>query len=206
MHILVNMSAAYWLILITVLVSFGAFSNDRILSETILSPYRVRKHNEYWRLITAGFLHADWAHLLLNMFVLFAFGPMVEAEFIVFFGPVGKILFAVMYLSSIVAAHASSYFKEQNNPNYLSLGASGATSAVVFASILFHPLQKFYFGIPGFVMGAIYLYYSSYAAKQMSDKINHEAHFYGAVYGFIFPIFLKPEIGLFCLNQVRNWF
>jgi membrane associated rhomboid family serine protease len=206
MNALYNMPATYWLIAITILISIGAFSDSRILSEAILSPYRVSKHKEYWRLVTAGFLHADWSHLLLNMFVLFAFGPLVESAFIQFFGPVGKILFAAMYFSSIIAAHASSVFKEHNNPNYFSLGASGATSAVVFASILFHPLQKFYFGIPGFAMGAIYLYYSSYAAKQMSDRVNHEAHFYGAVYGFIFPIFLKPEIGLFCLMQVKNWF
>lgn len=200
------MTATYLLIAITALVSIAAFSNSTLMAEAIFSPYRVRHQKEYWRIVTAGFLHADWSHLLLNMFVLFAFGQQVEQEFIQFFGAQGKLVFVFMYITSILMAHLGSLFKEQNNPHYLSLGASGATSAVVFASILFHPLQKFYFGVPGFAMGAIYLYYSSYAAKQMSDKINHEAHFYGAVYGFIFPIFLKPEIGMYCLMQVKNWF
>lgn len=200
------MTTTYWLIGITALVSYGAFTSQQLLSETIFSPYRVKQNKEYWRLITAGFLHADWSHLLLNMFVLFAFGKQVENEYIQNFGPQGNLVYALMYVSAILVAHISTLYKEQNNPNYLSLGASGATSAVVFASILFHPLQKFYFGIPGFAMGAIYLYYSSYAAKQMSDRINHEAHFYGAVYGFVFPIIFKPVIGMYCFMQIKNWF
>ena len=200
------MTTTYWLIGITALVSYGAFTSQQLLSEAIFSPYRVKQNKEYWRLITAGFLHADWSHLLLNMFVLFAFGKQVENEYIQYFGPQGNFVYALMYVSAILVAHISTLYKEQNNPNYLSLGASGATSAVVFASILFHPLQKFYFGIPGFAMGAIYLYYSSYAAKQMSDRINHEAHCYGAVYGFVFPIIFKPVIGMYCLMQIKNWF
>ena len=190
------------LILITAAISIQAFYQYKIMDKLILNPYLVKNNNEWWRMLSSGFLHADWSHLLMNMFVLFAFGAEVESFYTLFFGASGKVLFVLLYVSSIVAANASSYYKNQNNSYYNSLGASGATSAIVFASILFNPLQKFYFGIPGIFMGIIYLVYSNYAAKQNSDRINHEAHFYGAVYGLIFTLVLKPKIGLFFIDQL----
>ena len=95
------MTITYWLIGITALISYGAFSSQNLLSETIFSPYRVKQNKEYWRLITAGFLHADWSHLLLNMFVLFAFGKQVENEYLLNFGPQGNLMYALMYVSAI---------------------------------------------------------------------------------------------------------
>jgi membrane associated rhomboid family serine protease len=192
------------LIVITALISIQAFYQNSLMEKLILTPYLVKHNKEWWRMLSSGFLHADWSHLLMNMFVLFAFGPEVEAYYVLFFGAAGKFLFVVLYLSSILAANASSYFKNQENSYYRSLGASGATSAIVFASILFNPMQKFYFGIPGIFMGIIYLVYSNYAAKQNADRINHDAHFFGAVYGLIFTLVLKPQIGLFFIDQIMR--
>jgi membrane associated rhomboid family serine protease len=192
------------LILITAAISIQAFYQPNIMDKLILNPYLVKNKNEWWRMLSSGFLHADWSHLLMNMFVLFAFGAEVESYYMLFFGASGKVLFVLLYVSSIVAANASSYYKNQNNGYYNSLGASGATSAIVFASILFNPLQKFYFGIPGIFMGIIYLIYSNYAAKQNADTINHDAHFFGAVYGLIFTLVLKPQIGLFFIEQLMK--
>jgi membrane associated rhomboid family serine protease len=192
------------LILITAAISIQAFYQPNIMDKLILNPYLVKNKNEWWRMLSSGFLHADWSHLLMNMFVLFAFGEEVESYYILFFGASGKVLFILLYVSSIIAANASSYYKNQNNGYYNSLGASGATSAIVFASILFNPLQRFYFGIPGIFMGIIYLVYSNYAAKQNADTINHDAHFFGAVYGLIFTLVLKPQIGLFFIEQLMK--
>ncbi|MFY8022325.1 MAG: rhomboid family intramembrane serine protease [Bacteroidia bacterium] len=194
------------LILITVGISIQAFYQAGVMDKLILNPYSIKHQNEWWRMLSSGFLHADWSHLLMNMFVLFAFGSEVEAYYNLFFGPSGKVLFPLLYVSSIIAANASSYYKNQNNTYYNSLGASGATSAIVFASILFNPMQKFYFGIPGILMGIIYLVYSNYAAKQNADRINHEAHFYGAVYGVLFTLVLKPQIGLYFIDQIIRRF
>ena len=114
-------------------------------------------------------------------------------------------MFLLLYLSSIGAANASSYYKNMNNPGYNSLGASGAVSAIVFASILFQPVAPIYlYGlikIPGILAGVLYLIYSQYAAKRGGDNVNHEAHFYGAIYGVVFTLVFKPTVLAYFLSQ-----
>jgi membrane associated rhomboid family serine protease len=144
-------------------------------------------------------------HLFVNMFVLYSFGRVVEFYYSSVFGEAGHWVYLMLYISGIVAANASTQFKYQNSSYYNSLGASGAVSAVLFTSILFAPFTKVYIygiiGMPGIVMGALYLGYSYYMAKKQTDNTNHEAHFYGAVYGILFTIVLKPEIIKFFLSQ-----
>lgn len=166
----------------------------------IFSPYMVKHANQWYRFITCGLLHGDLFHLGVNMYVLYSFGNAVEYYYRITFGHNSWIYFLILYVSSIFAANATTYSKQQNNPDYRSLGASGAVSAVVFAAILFNPFSKItlYFAIelPGIVLGVIYLGYTYYMSKKGSgaDNINHDAHLYGALYGFAFTLVLKPAL------------
>ena len=106
----------------------------------------------------------------------------------------------------IAFASLTTITRYRNNQNYSALGASGAVSAVVFTYIFFAPLQKIYFymvlPIPGILFGILYLIYSSYMGKRNKDNINHSAHFWGAVVGFIFPILLEPSLFLDFLENL----
>ena len=189
----------------TAILSIPAFSNTQLMNSLIFNPYTIKNRNEWYRFISSGFLHADWMHLFINMFVLFSFGNVVQHYYDYFFGSSGKWFYLLLYLSSIVAANATTYYKNFNNPSYNALGASGAVSAVVFASILFQPTAKIYLygliGIPGFIAGILYLAYSQYASGKGTDNVNHEAHLYGAIYGLAFTLVLKPSVFKFFLNQ-----
>lgn len=195
------------IVAITVILSIVTFKNEKLNNRLIFYPYLVKHKQQWYRMLTSGFIHADWLHLLVNMFVLFSFGGVVESYYRYFFGSIGTLHFVLMYLSSIVAANASTYYKQKNNVYYRSLGASGAVSAVVFASILFQPLNKIYLygiiGIPGIIAGVLYLVYSQYAAQKQNDQINHEAHFYGAVYGVVYTIVFKPQVVLFFIERLK---
>jgi membrane associated rhomboid family serine protease len=193
------------IIVITAIISIQAFSNHGLMNRLILDPYQMFRSKQWYRFITSGFLHADWLHLIINMFVFFSFGSIVEQYYSYFFGSAGKFMFVLLYLSSILAASASSYYGNRNNPSYRSLGASGAVSAITTTSILFEPMTKIYLygiiGMPNIVAGILYLIYSQYASRNANDHINHEAHFYGAVYGVVFTLVAKPRIFYYFLDQ-----
>jgi membrane associated rhomboid family serine protease len=199
------LSITILIILVTAIISIPAFTNHKLMNAGILYPFIMQKPNQWYRFISSGFLHADWMHLLINMFVLYSFGTMVENYYSYFFGSNGTWLFILLYLSSLVAASASSYYKNQHNPSYRSLGASGAVSAITTASILFAPTAKIYLygfiALPNIVAGVLYLVYSQYASRNANDHINHEAHFYGALYGIAFTLVAKPRIFFYFLEQ-----
>ena len=200
-----NIDLTLSIVVITAIISIQAFNNAGFMQKLIFTPYAINQKKEWYRFLSSGFLHGDWIHLLLNMFVLFSFGSAVQKYYAYFFGSAGNYLFILLYLSSIVAANASTYYAHKNNPGYNGLGASGAVSAVVFASILFQPTAKIYLygliGIPGYIAGIAYLVYSQYSSKNSQDNINHEAHFYGAVYGVVFTLVFKPSVFKYFLNQ-----
>ncbi|MBK5285829.1 MAG: rhomboid family intramembrane serine protease [Bacteroidia bacterium] len=187
-----------YLIIITGVCSMVAFSSSEALSKMIFNPYRVEHNREWWRFITSGFIHADWMHLMVNMFVFYSFGQTTLDNYSNAYEGNGEYYFLILYFGGMIVANISSYKKNRDNPEYNALGASGAVSAVVFAFIVFKPLTMLYlFGIipiPGIVFGVLYLIYSLYEAKRAADFINHEAHFWGAVFGFLFTIVMKPEL------------
>jgi len=162
------------------------------------NPYRVHHYKEYYRMLSSGFLHGSWLHLLINLFVFHEFGRLVEYKFLSKYGSLtGAILYLVFYLLAIVVSDFRSLKKHQNNPSFSSIGASGAVSAILFVYIFFEPwsilLLYFVIPMPAIIGGILYLWYSSYAAKNMQDRIDHDAHFAGAIFGFLAALILFSD-------------
>jgi len=182
------------LIILTGLVSYQAFNNHDLYTKLIFNPYTIQKKKEWYRFWSYGLLHANWMHLAVNLFVLFGFGISVELAYKSLFGMMGGIYYLLLYIIGLAASSLFDYFKHRNNYNYNAVGASGAVSSVLFAAILFSPTQMLYlYGIipiPAVIGGALYLGYSYYMARRGMDNIGHDAHFWGAVWGFAFTALL----------------
>ncbi|MDX2001632.1 MAG: rhomboid family intramembrane serine protease [Chitinophagales bacterium] len=196
---------------VTLALSMWSFQSTEIRDKLIFNPYRIKRNREWYRFLTAGFIHADFGHLLFNLVSFFFFGPFVESIFLYHFDSLGPVFFALMYVLAIIASSIFSYFKHQDDYAYLALGASGAISAVIFSSILFDPWDNriciyFVFCLPPLVFGIVYLMFSQYMARRGQDNIGHDAHFWGAVFGFIFPILLKPSLIVDFFNNVKSRF
>lgn len=204
-----EISLTYIIIGITVLISWVAFNKPEVADRLILNPYRVSAANEYYRFITSGFIHAHWGHLLLNMLSFYFFGSIVEIYFGYIWGDAGSYYFIALYLLAIIISDVPSYFKQRHNPQYNSLGASGGVAAIIFASIIFNPLQGiclyFILCLPGFILGSGYLVYSYFAGRKKNDNINHEAHLYGALFGFLFCAVLYPDSIPRFIQQIAEW-
>lgn len=205
------MTITYLIIGVTVLISMMAFNNSELFQRFMHYPYAEQRRSEYHRLLTGGFLHGDYGHLFFNMFTLYFFGIFVEQWFIYTFGQLGPFLFLLFYLAAIVAASLATFYKHRNNSSFVSIGASGAVSAVLYTAILLNPGMSLYImfipiPIPGFLYGIFYLWYSSYAANRGGDNIDHTAHFYGALFGFFFPLILQPSLALRFIQQMVGWF
>ncbi len=186
------------LLIITLAVSALAFSNRALFEKLSLKPNLVYHKMEVYRILSHSLVHADWTHLLVNLFVLYSFGGFCEQYFGYYFGTSSKLIFLMLYLLSLIASSLYSIFKYKNNAYYSAVGASGAVMAVVFTSIFFDPWNKLYFfgviPIPGILFGALYLWYSYYMGRRNADNIGHDAHFTGALFGFIFPALIRPSL------------
>lgn len=202
------MSVTLILILITVGVSIWAFQTPSAFDKYAFYPYRVAKNREYVRFLSSSLLHVNWTHLLFNMLTLYFFGPTVEASFDFYTGGNGALIFAGMYISGMVVSELGTLQKYANDRTYSSVGASGAVAAVLFSSIWFMPTNQIlvmFIPMPGFVFGAIYLLYTAWAAKNdFTGHINHDAHFYGSLWGVILTLVLAPEsLGAFFDQMAR---
>jgi membrane associated rhomboid family serine protease len=188
----------YLIIGITAVVSFLAFQNVSLMEKLQFNAAQVIHRKQYYRLISHAFVHVSWTHLIVNMLVLYFFGRNVESYFEYFFGNKAEIYFVVLYIGGMLVSNIWSLIKHQNDYYYNAVGASGAVSAVLFTFIFLDPWEMLYLfaiiPIPGIVFGVGYLIYSYQMGKRKSDNVAHDAHFLGAVFGFIFPIILKPEL------------
>lgn len=179
---------------VTVLVSWRAFGDRRLLDRLLLWPPAIDRQRQYERLLTHGFVHADWQHLLFNMITLYFFGRHVERMFAPYIGAPGFVLF---YLSAILVAILPTWLRHRNDPGYRSLGASGAVSAVLFAFILVQPwalIFVFFIPVPAIVYAVLYIGYSIWMDRRGGDSVNHSAHLWGAGYGVLFTVIMEPRV------------
>ncbi len=184
------------LVAITVLVSWQAWERPKLMDRLILWPPAIDRHKQYDRLLTHGFIHADGMHLVFNMVTLYSFGQAMEGYFGARIGPVGFLLF---YLSAVVVAILPTFMRHRHDARYRSLGASGAVSAVLFASILLDPWSGIYLffipiPVPAFIFAGLYIWYSIWMEKRGGDNINHSAHLWGALYGVMFTLLQQPAL------------
>jgi membrane associated rhomboid family serine protease len=194
---------------ITVLTSYLAWQNEDRIYKTVFYPNRIKNNKEYYRFISSGFIHKDGWHLFFNMLALYFFAEKVEWIFGIIYGSYGVFYLLALYLVGIIVADIPSYIKHRNNPHYNSLGASGGVAAVVFSSILFDPVTPIclYFAIciPGFIMGALFLVYSFYQGQKTNDSINHDAHLFGAIFGIVFTLILRPNVLNNFISKLQTW-
>jgi membrane associated rhomboid family serine protease len=203
MDLLLN--ATFLIIAITFLISYLAWQpKSNLWDKLIFHPYSMHRNKAtLGKFIGAGFLHADWQHLIFNMLSLFFFGSRVE-------NTIGTPLFILLYLLAFVASGLPDYLKHKNNYNYSAVGASGAVSAVVFAAILIDPWMKIYLKflipIPAILYGISYIAYSIYMDKQQQDNIGHGAHLWGAVFGFLFLALIRIDLLQKFISNLINFY
>ena len=201
------MSSPVTLILIaaTALVSWLAFKDRRLVDRLILWPPAVSQRHQYWRLASYGLLHADVSHLLFNMITLFFFGRLIEQVMVQLTG--SWLTYPLFYLTALVVSILPSYLRNQKNPNYLSLGASGAVSAVLFAFILVSPwslIFVFFIPAPAILYAVFYVGYSIWMDRRGGDRINHSAHLAGAAFGVMFMLAMEPRLFNVFIDQLLN--
>lgn len=192
------------IIVITSLISIIAFKDNDLMSRLIFHPPAV-KQGKWYRLFTYGVVHADYTHLIFNMFTLYFFGPEIERTFKLVLGQTsGSIFFILLYLTALFVSIITTYIKKKDNASYYSLGASGAVSAIIFAYVLINPMN--YMGIlfipimlPAFLFGLIFILISMSLDKKQAGGINHSAHITGGIYGIIYTLaifFVFADINL----------
>ena len=177
---LTQFPVASTIFVLTLITTIMAFSNETLYGKLMLHPYSVSKGKYLYTIITSGLIHKDWMHLAFNMLSFYFFAFQLE-------GIIGHWQFAVLYFASMILSDLPSIQKHRDDSWYNSLGASGAISAVVFSAILFNPrgemgLLFLPFTIPAWIFGILYLVYCHFASKHARDNINHDAHFYGALF------------------------
>jgi membrane associated rhomboid family serine protease len=183
---------ALLILVTTVIVSLaGLFVAPAIIERSMLRPYWLKRNGEYERLITSGFVHADLWHLAFNMLTFYFFAFALEDR-------IGSLKLLTLYLLGLVLSDLGTYFKHRDNPDYASLGASGAISAVLFASIVYFPHQSLFilpipFPIPAPLFAVAYLAYTYYSARHPTGRINHDAHLGGALTGLAFVAVTTPS-------------
>ncbi len=204
------MSITLLIIIITCIISYLGFQDRAFFNRLMHHPVS-EKNGQWYRMLTSGFLHADFIHLGINMYVLWGFGQQIESLFVHYYGLMGgRMLYLIVYLLIIILADIPSFIKHKNDSSYAAIGASGAVSGILFMFILWFPWSKLllYFAlpIPAIIFGVLYLIYSSWASKNSNDHIGHDAHFFGALAGMILILMLIPQTGERFFSQIMGGF
>ncbi|MBN2164871.1 MAG: rhomboid family intramembrane serine protease [Marinilabiliaceae bacterium] len=187
------------LIIVIGAISVYGFSNQQLVEQLQFNAWKIVHQKQYYRLITHAFVHGGWTHLLVNMFVLYSFGNGTILLFNYVLEINGELWFFILFVSSIVISSIYSLVKEKDNFYYNALGASGGVMAIVFTTIVFEPynlIYVYFLPVPAIVFGVVYLVYSKIMSKKNIDNIGHDAHFWGALYGFLFPIALNSDLAI----------
>ncbi len=194
------MSIAAIILVVTLATSLaGLYGSPKIIEHSLFRPYWFLRRRQYATIVTSGLVHADLPHLIFNLITFYFFAFQLEKQ-------IGGARFAALYLIGLVVSDAGTYFKHRNDPDYASLGASGAISAVLFASIVYFPWQKLFIipipvPIPAPIFAIGYVAYSWYSARHARGRINHDAHLGGALAGLAFVAITDPS----AYRQLLQW-
>lgn len=178
------------LIIANVFVSWKGFNDRNFYERYEFSIEKIRIYKQYYRLVTSGFLHVNWMHLIFNMLALYFFAGSVES----FFGP---LLFMLIYFASMIGGDLLSLFIHRYDSGYSAVGASGAVNGIIFAAIAVFPGMRigFFFipGIPAWIFGLAYVLYSIYGIRSRRNNVGHESHLAGALIGMWLAIAVFPS-------------
>ena len=182
--------AALIILVVTIIVSVIGLSSPKVIERSLLRPYQVAHGTGYAGLLTSGFVHADVGHMVFNLITFYSFAFRLEPV-------IGSLKFVLLYFSALLVGGLGTCFKHRNDPNYASLGASGAILGVLFASIVYFPRQSLYIlplpvPIPAPLFALGYLAYSWYSSRKSRGQINHDAHIFGALTGLAFVLLTDP--------------
>ena len=193
-------------IVLTCLISASAFNNARITDALIFWPPAIHQQRQYYRFLTCGLIHADLMHLAFNMLTLYFFGRIMEPWYQ---GELGlpHYYYLILYAGAVIVANIPTYIKRRDDYNYRSLGASGGVCAVLFAFVLMRPWQTItvlVIPVPAIIYALLFLGYSVYMSRRGGDNINHDAHFWGSVYGLFFAFLLDPTHGKGFMDTIMH--
>ena len=194
------MSVALVIFVATLAASLiGLYAKPQVIERSLFRPYWFLRRRQYETIVTSGFVHADLAHLAFNMITFWFFAFTLEKQ-------IGPARFALLYLLARVVSDLGTYLKHRNDPQYASLGASGAISAVLFAAIVYFPWMKLFIipiplPIPAPLFAVGYVAYSWWSARQARGRINHDAHLGGALFGLAFVLATDPA----AFGQLARW-
>ena len=168
----------------------GLYGSPAIIDKCLFRPYYFLRNKQYDTIYMSGFVHADIPHLLFNMFTFYFFCFPLEHR-------LGTVPFLILYAVGLVGSHSCTYFKHKDKPEYASLGASGAISAVLFAYIVYFPTTTLMIipipiPIPAALFAVGYVAYSYWASAKSKGRINHDAQFCGALSGIGFVAVTDP--------------
>lgn len=167
------------------------YKYEKLFEVGMLRPYRMMRKQTWYEVITSGFLHAGISHLLVNMFVLYFFGSVMEQV-------LGPWHFIALYFSALIFSSIPSLIMHKDNPDYATIGASGAVEAVLFSYIFVFPTEKLILillpiPIPAWIFGLLFLAYSIYEGRRGKGNVNHGAHIAGAAWGVLYVLFFVPN-------------
>ena len=174
-----------------VLISLKGFNDFSFFEKYKFNIAGIRR-GEQVRMISSGFLHANFSHLLFNMLTLYFFADVVIIS-------LGVFPFVLVYLTSLIVGNLLSFYFHKNEYHYSAIGASGAVMGILYAAILLYPDMGLYLffipiPIPAWIFGILYLFYSIYGMKKSTGNIGHDAHFGGAIAGYLLTLLLVPSL------------
>jgi membrane associated rhomboid family serine protease len=196
------------ILIVTVIASLNGFSNRTLLDRWIYIPYEVKHHHAYERMFTHMLIHADVMHLAFNMMSLYFLGSYLEYQLVSTYGVSGgELQLVIIYVGGGLFSTIIPYIRHQDNSNYRSLGASGAVSSVIFATIIWDPtlplsIMFLPIAIPAYIFGPLYLAFEYWADRRGGTGIAHDAHIGGALFGIIYVLITNIDKGKFFLQLI----